>query len=180
MIKSPLYLSFAAMLVLGLTGHGTSALADTAQQAGPTKYSDIESMAQLKAVWDFHFTEPTDARLALAPISTFLAAIADNGPASFEPASVVVVSRGAEVQVWANKNYSKYKDIVDRAKRLNEMGVKFEICGATMASLGLKASDFPSWVGIAPTGLYALTYWQQKGYSFISGRTFNPGQVAKK
>jgi len=80
----------------------------------------------------------------------------------------VIVSHGPEVVLWAKQNYSKYKKIVDRAASFAEQGVLFEICRNDAAALGFKPEDLHGFVSVIPAGPYALTYWQNKGYSYIA------------
>jgi uncharacterized protein len=70
--------------------------------------------------------------------------------------------------VWAEKNYAKYKDIVDRAASLAMRGVRFEIYRNATAALDLEPKDLHGFVTVIPAGIYALTYWQNKGNAYAA------------
>ena len=137
-------------------------------------YADIDDIKQLKAVYDFYFPDPKSVPLVLSSIASLMAQTAEFGPHEFEPLKIVVVSHGPELVVFAKRNYAKYKDIVDRAASLAEQGVKFEICRGAAASLNFVPEDFYGFTTVVPSGPYALTYWQMKGYGLIPGGFTNP------
>ncbi len=134
-----------------------------------TPYADIDDVKQLKAVYDFYFPDPNGVPLVLSSIASLMAQTAEFGPHEFEPLKIVVVSHGPELVVFAKRNYGKYKDIVDRAASLAQQGVKFEICRGAAASLNFEPEDFHGFATVVPSGPYALTYWQMKGYGLIPG-----------
>jgi uncharacterized protein len=137
-------------------------------------YEDIDEVKQLKAVYDFYFPEPKSIALVLSAINSLMAMTAEYGPHEIEPLKVVVVSHGPELVAFAKRNYGKYKDIVDRAASLAAQGVRFEICRGAAASLNLVPEDFHGFTTVVPSGPYALTYWQMKGYGLIPGGFTNP------
>jgi intracellular sulfur oxidation DsrE/DsrF family protein len=128
-------------------------------------YADIESVKQLKAVWDFNFVDPKSVGVVFNNINALLKATADFGPHEIEPVKVVVVTHGPELVVFAKKNYAKYKDIVDRAASLAQQGVRFEACRNAAAALGFSPEDLHGFVTVVPAGPYALAYYQAKGYT---------------
>jgi uncharacterized protein len=128
-------------------------------------YSDIESVKQLKAVWDFNFVDPKSVAVVFNNINALLKATAEFGPHELDPVQVVVVTHGPELVVFAKKNYAKYKDIVDRAASLSTQGVRFEACRNAAAALGFSPEDLHGFVTVVPAGPYALAYYQAKGYS---------------
>jgi uncharacterized protein len=91
-----------------------------------SSYADIDSVKQLKVVWDFNFVDPRAVGVVLNSIGTLLKATADFGPHEIDPLQVVVVTHGPELAVFAKVNYAKYKDIVDRAASFAQQGVRFE------------------------------------------------------
>ena len=130
-----------------------------------SSYSDIESVKQLKTVWDFNFIDPKAVGVVFNNINALLRATNEFGPHEIDPLKVVVVSHGPELVVFARKNYEKYKDIVDRAASLAQQGVKFEICRNAAGAAGFSAEDLYGFVTVVPAGPYALAYWQAKGYT---------------
>lgn len=128
-------------------------------------YADIDSVKQLKVVWDFNFVDPKAVGVVLNNLSALLNATSEFGPHEIEPIKVVIVSHGPELVVFAKKNYAKYKEIVDRAASFAKQGVRIEICRNAAAAQGFKAEDLHGFVTVIPAGPYALAYWQAKGYS---------------
>jgi len=156
---------FAAFLVgLALAAHAQAQEAPYGS-AKFSSYSDIESVKQLKTVWDFNFVDPKAVGVVFNNINALLKAVADFGPQEIDPVKVVVVTHGPEMVVFAKKNYAKYKDIVDRAASLAKQGVRFEACRNAAAAEGFKPEDLHGFVTVVPAGPYALAYWQAKGYT---------------
>ena len=128
-------------------------------------YSDIDSVKQLKVVWDFNFVDPKAVGLVFNNLNALLRDTAEFGPREIDPIKVVIVSHGPEVVVFDKKNYGKYKEIVDRAASFASQGVKFEICRRAAGAQGSAPEDLHGFVKVVPAGPYALAYWQSKGYT---------------
>lgn len=128
-------------------------------------YADIDSIKQLKVVWDFNFIDPKGVGMSLNNVNALLRATAEFGPRELEPIKVVIVSHGPEIVVFDKRNYAKYKDVVDRAAGFAKQGVRFEICRNAAAAQGIKPENLHGFVTVVPAGPYALAYWQAKGYS---------------
>jgi intracellular sulfur oxidation DsrE/DsrF family protein len=161
-VKNSIAVTFLAGLVFA-----AQALAQDAPYGSSkfSPYSDIDSVKQLRTVWDFNFVDPKAVGVVLNNVNALLKAVADYGPQELEPVKVVVVTHGPELVVFAKKNYAKYKDIVDRAASLAKQGVRFEACRNAAAAEGFKPEDLHGFVTVVPAGPYALAYWQAKGYS---------------
>lgn len=154
-----------AGVILTLT---TSSVLGQESPYGTSKFSsypDIDNVKQLKAVWDFNFVDPKAVGVALNNIGALLKATADFGPHEVDPLKVVVVTHGPELAVFAKVNYTKYKEIVDRAASFSQQGVRFEACRNAAAAQGFAPEDFHGFINVVPAGPYALAYWQAKGYS---------------
>ena len=128
-------------------------------------YADIDSVKQLKVVWDFNFVDPKAVGVVFNNLSALLRATTEFGPHGFDPIKVVIVSHGPEIVVFDKKNYGKYKEIVDRAASFASQGVKIEICRNAAAAQGIAPEDLHGFVTVVPAGPYALAYWQSKGYT---------------
>lgn len=129
-------------------------------------YGDIDSIKQLKMVWDFNFVDPKAVGFVFNNVNALLKATHDYGPKEIDPIKVVIVSHGPEVVLWDKKNYAKYKDIVDRAASLAAQGVRFEVCRNAAKILGLEPEDLHGFVTVVPAGPYAIAYWEAKGYGY--------------
>ena len=160
--------------LIALVGFSSVAFAEGEKVTAPygtakfSSYADINQMTQLKSVWDFNFQDPKSVGFVFNNIAALLKATEEYGPHEIDPIKVVIVSHGPEVVLWAKKNYSKYKDIVDRAASFAQQGVRFEVCKNDAAALGFKPEDLDGFVTVIPAGPYALTYWQNKGYAYIA------------
>jgi len=161
----------ALLLAASIAVAGAARAQDAQEPYGTAKfesYADIDSLKQLKVVWDFNFQDPKTVNVVLNNLNALLRATNDFGPKEIDPLKVVIVSHGPEVVLWAKKNYAKYKNIVDRAASFAKQGVRFEICRNDAAALGFKPEDLDGFVTVIPAGPYALTYWQNKGYAYIA------------
>ena len=171
-----------AILVWGLVGCAAQGPTMTRKELADapygtatfSPYADIDEIKQLKAVYDFYFPNPNSVSLVLSSINSLMSQAAEFGPHDFEPLKIVVVSHGPELVVFAKRNYAKYKDIADRAASMAQQGVRFEICRGAAASLNFKPEDFHGFATVVPSGPYALTYWQMKGYGLIPGGMTDP------
>jgi hypothetical protein len=153
-------------LALFATGPALSQSADAPYGSAKfAAYSDIDSLKQLRVVWDFNFVDPTAVRFAFNNLAALLRATAEYGPREIDPIHVVIVSHGPELVVFAKRNYGKYREIVDRAASFAQQGVRFEVCRHAAAALGIAPDDLHGFVTAVPVGPYALAYWQAKGYT---------------
>lgn len=139
-------------------------------------WPELEDTKELKVAFDFNFNDPNGIERALYPVSFILKTIQEYGPVSFEP-NIVIVSHGSEVVAWAKQNYDQYKDVIDRAARLAELGVKFEVCVVAANALGFDVEDFHGFVNVVPLGTYALGYHAGRGYSVIPGAATLPAPL---
>lgn len=159
----------AALVATGLAFAPAVARAQSADAPyGSSKfstYADINSVKQLKAVWDFNFIDPKAVGVVFNNINALTRATSEFGPQEIDPLKIVVVSHGPELVVFAKKNYAKYKDIADRAASMAKQGIRFEICRNAAAAQGFAAEDLHGFVNVVPAGPYALAYWQAKGYT---------------
>jgi intracellular sulfur oxidation DsrE/DsrF family protein len=140
-------------------------------------FDGIKNLEQLKAVFDFNFDNPEGVKRALIPISIFIKTVQEYGPVSFEPYNLIAVSHGSEVVAFAKQNYQQFKDIVDSASRLAELGVRFEVCSVAAEALGFSVDDFHEFVDVVPLGTYALAYHQQQGYALLPGAATVPSDL---
>jgi uncharacterized protein len=130
-----------------------------------SSYSDIDSVKQLRTVWDFNFVDPKAVGVVFNNIAALIRATAEFGPHEIDPLKIVIVSHGPELVVFAKQNYAKYKGIVDRAASLASQGIRIEICRNAAKAQGFDTEDLYGFVTVVPAGPYALAYWQAKGYS---------------
>lgn len=83
-------------------------------------------------------------------------------------ASVVLVLHGPEVEFFSTRNYDKYKDIVDQAKRLDALDiVDIKICRTMMKIHGVKRDDIPSFIEQVPLGSAEIDRLVREGYVYF-------------
>ena len=83
-------------------------------------------------------------------------------------ASVVLVLHGPEVEFFSTRNYDQYKDIVDRAARLDSLDiVDVRICQTMMASRGIARDDIPPFIDQVPDGPVEVERLVGEGYVYF-------------
>ena len=83
-------------------------------------------------------------------------------------AGIALVLHGPEIEIFARKNYSKYKSIVDRAARLDADGViEVKMCQTEMRSRGIRTEDVPAFIEFVPYGPDEEERLQRRGYVYL-------------
>ena len=78
---------------------------------------------------------------------------------------IALVLHGPEIAFFANKNYLKYKTIVDRAEQLDAKSViEIKMCQTQMRNMGVKVDDIPSFIELVPFGPDEIKRLQRSGY----------------
>jgi hypothetical protein len=81
---------------------------------------------------------------------------------------IKVVIHGTEIVTLVEKNYDRYREVVERMKYYAEFGVEFKVCGLAAHDYGYVREDFLDFVQIVPSAITELAHWQQKGYALIT------------
>lgn len=85
-----------------------------------------------------------------------------------ENAGVVLVLHGPEVEYFAISNYPRYKDIVDKAARLDAFDVvDVKICQTMMKRLGVSQDDIPAFIEQVPYGPGEVERLVREGYIYF-------------
>jgi intracellular sulfur oxidation DsrE/DsrF family protein len=85
-----------------------------------------------------------------------------------EKPGVVLVLHGPEVKFFAISNYSRYKDIVDQAARLDALDVvDVKICRTMMHRLGVERDDIPAFIEQVPYGPGEVERLVRDGYVYF-------------
>lgn len=121
-----------------------------------------------KAVFEFYFDDPAKLSSALYWVRSYI------NPMMAEPYNLapefmdtVIVIHGTELVVLAKKNYSRYKDEVERLRYYAQLGVRIRACSLATHDFGYTADDLYDFVELAPSAMTDLVYWQQQGYGLI-------------
>lgn len=81
---------------------------------------------------------------------------------------IALVLHGPEVEVFAHKNYTKYRHIVDRAARLNAGGIiEVKMCRTEMRSRDIREEDVPKFIEFVPYGPDEEERLQRRGYVYL-------------
>lgn len=85
-----------------------------------------------------------------------------------EKAGVVLVLHGPEVEFFAISNYSRYKDIVDQAARLDAFDVvDVKICQSMLERLNVAQEDIPAFIEQVPYGPGEVERLVREGYIYF-------------
>ncbi len=85
-----------------------------------------------------------------------------------EKPGVVLVLHGPEVKFFAISNYSRYKDVVDQAARLDAFDVvDVKICRSMMLQLGVDRDDIPAFIEQVPYGPGEVERLVRDGYVYF-------------
>ncbi len=81
---------------------------------------------------------------------------------------IALVLHGPEVEIFARKNYTKYRHIVDRAARLNAGGIiEVKMCRTEMRSRDIRDEDVPKFIEFVPYGPDEEERLQRRGYVYL-------------
>ena len=121
-----------------------------------------------KVVYDFYLDDPQKIHAALFWIRSLINPLMEE-PYGFAPEmmDIKVVIHGAEIVTVAKKNYSKYKNAVDRMRYYASLGVEFKVCGLAAQDFEYELQDFQEFIEIVPSAFTELVHWQQQGYAVI-------------
>jgi intracellular sulfur oxidation DsrE/DsrF family protein len=85
-------------------------------------------------------------------------------PATGE-AGIALVLHGPEVEFFRRSNYTSYRNIVDRARRLDRAGViEVKVCRTQMRDLNIRDAEMPDFVEIVPFGPAEVERLKNLGY----------------
>jgi len=134
---------FVALLIVSFW----SSLLLAEQVSAPIVHSVVESEDRYVANLEKHTPDEL--------YSAFLKAdgLLKNGDSypDFEP--IVFVLHGEEANIFVRQNYSKYKNMVDLAARLDAFGIiDVKICEYWMSDNDIEIREFPAFVETVPYG----------------------------
>ena len=144
----------------------------TAAWAGPddpSKFDGTPYVAQ-KAMYDFNFAKPGDARVAFAYIKNHLKAIKEFGDP--KNSHIVIVAHGNELHAFSRKNAAVYPEMYQDLKALSDAGVTIHICRNAAASRGYKPDEFYDVTTVVPAAVIDIAKWQNQGYSYMYAEWF--------
>jgi len=122
-----------------------------------------------KVVFDFYFDEPAKIATALYWLRSLINPMTEE-PYNLAPDfhDIKVVIHGTEIVTVAKKNYSKYKNIVERMRYYAEFGVEFKVCSLAAKDYEYELKDFHEFIDVVPSAITELAHWQLNGYALIT------------
>ncbi len=83
-------------------------------------------------------------------------------------AGIALVLHGPEVELFARRNYAKYRQLVDRAAKLDADGViEVKMCRTEMRSRGIREQDVPRFIELVPYGPDEEERLRRRGYVYF-------------
>lgn len=130
----------------------------------PSKFDGTPYKAQ-KALYDFNFAQPLDARPAFGYVKNHLQAIKEYG----DPAHshIVIVAHGNELHAFSRLNRAAYPGLYEELKALKDAGVTIHVCSNAARSRGYKPEDFYDVITVVPAAVIDIAKWQNEGYSYM-------------
>ncbi|MGX5649257.1 DsrE family protein [Hydrogenophaga borbori] len=139
--------------------------------AGPNDPSKFDGTryAPQKALYDFNFARPLDAKPAFGYVKNHLRAIKEYG----DPKShIVIVAHGNELHAFSRLNRAAYPDMYEELKALADAGVTIRVCANAARSRGYKPDEFYDVITVVPAAVIDLAKWQNEGYSYMYAEWF--------
>ena len=106
-----------------------------------------------------------DTPQKLEELLTRVAELAQEPRSNTTPTNIVLVLHGPEVEMFAIKNYSTHKKIVDLAARLDAFNiVDIKMCQTRMDFVGLTREDIPAFIELVPFGPAEVQKLRREAY----------------
>lgn len=81
---------------------------------------------------------------------------------------IALVLHGPEIEIFAKKNYARFRETVDRAARLSDGRIiEIKMCRTEMKRLGIGEKDIPAFIDLVPYGPDEELRLQRKGYVYF-------------
>ena len=121
-----------------------------------------------KVIFEFYLDEPEKINSALYWLRSYVNPLTEE-PYNYAPEfmDIKIIIHGTEIVTLAKKNYTKYKNAVERMKYYSLLGVDFRVCALAAKDFGYTIKDFQSFVKVVPSAIVELGHWQQQGYAII-------------
>ncbi len=133
-----------------------------------------------KVVFDFYLDDPAKMNTALYWIRSLVNPLSKS-PYNFAPElmDIKVVIHGTEIVTVAKKNYTKYRQVVERMRYYASLGVEFKVCNLAATDYDYQIKDFYEFIDVVPSAFTELAHWQQQGFALITPRVYLRTQSIK-
>lgn len=145
------------------------ALSAQAGPQDPSKFDGTPYKPQ-KAMYDFNFAKPGDAKIAFGYIRNHLKAIQQFGDP--KNSHIVIVAHGNELHSFSHLNRAAFPDMYAALKELTDAGVTIHVCSNAARSRGYKPDEFYDLITVVPAAVIDIAKWQNEGYSYMYAEWF--------
>ncbi|BAV34231.1 hypothetical protein SCL_1940 [Sulfuricaulis limicola] len=81
---------------------------------------------------------------------------------------IALVLHGPEIEIFAKKNYARFRETVDRAARLDAGRIiEVKMCRTEMQRLGIREEDIPGFIELVPYGPDEESRLRRSGYVYL-------------
>jgi hypothetical protein len=135
----------------------------------------------VNAVYDFYFDKPEKINSALFWIRSLINPLTES-PYNQAPEfmNIKVVIHGTEIVTIARKNYTKYKEAVERMRYYHALGVEFKVCNLAAHDYDYTVDDFYEFIEVVPSAFAELAHWQMQGYALITPKIMTREQSVEE
>jgi intracellular sulfur oxidation DsrE/DsrF family protein len=82
--------------------------------------------------------------------------------------SIALVLHGPEIEIFAKRNYGRFRETVDRAARLDDGHIiEIKMCRTEMKRLGIGEKDIPAFIELVPYGPDEEMRLRRNGYVYL-------------
>ncbi|MBI3777753.1 MAG: DsrE family protein [Gammaproteobacteria bacterium] len=104
----------------------------------------------------------------IAGLLTRAEQLAKTIPADNSRTGIALVLHGPEIEMFAKKNYPRFREMVDQAARLDAAHViEVKMCRTEMRSRGIKEEDVPAFIEFVPYGPDEEERLRRNGYVYL-------------
>jgi len=135
----------------------------------PSAFDGTPYKAQ-KAMYDFNFAKPKDAKTAFGYVKNHLKAIEEFGDP--KNSHLVIVAHGNELHSFSRLNRAAYPGMYEELKALKDAGVTIHVCSNAARSRGYKPDEFYDVITVVPAAVIDIAKWQNQGYSYMYAEWF--------
>jgi hypothetical protein len=104
----------------------------------------------------------------IAGLLTRAEELAKTRRANSNEAGIALVLHGPEIEIFAKRNYARFRETVDRAARLNDGHIiEIKMCRTEMKRLGIGEEDIPAFIELVPYGPDEEMRLRRNGYVYL-------------
>jgi hypothetical protein len=104
----------------------------------------------------------------IAGLLTRAEELAKTRRANSNDVGIALVLHGPEIEIFAKKNYARFRETVDLAARLNDGHIiEIKMCRTEMKRLGIGEEDIPAFIELVPYGPDEETRLRRNGYVYL-------------